>query len=534
MTLVKTQERKEQNKPTEFLTRLLPNAEIKADNETRTLTFPFSSTRPVERWAWYSDDIPEGSSNIFDEVLSHNPSHWRLERVEEGVCPYLKNHSFDTRLGKVLSVSFDGDRAVTEVKLRRTKEADEELDDARFGTSAGVSFGYRVHKYRVLKPAEYEGEGYDRRLVKKAILEGVDIELFEISSCAIPADPSVGHGKSVNLRTLQIEGDPLWEKASPDELKKGDFVAWNSSGGTSRGKIDTVARSGTIQAVPTGPSMEGSPDNPAFLVTVWSEESDGWQATDTKVVKRASSLTEITSLKSATATGKRKSTQRKSVSKKPKVQKRELMLSDYLTVESPTWDDIATAFAETLAAIDTAIASDETLDMKALYHAAIMAMYEELHTLYDIPKPDMDEDTGAIESMDEQRTLIVKPTEQETERDRQFKAMQEKVQFMERREAVTRRFTTLRQKAAALKSAGKLTPAGFEEKFGDLDAGIDFYTKSSDEGLNSLEDLLNYIEKFTPAVEFGSQLKNEPLEAPEKRSAYDAELEAYKASRAKK
>ena len=539
---VKTRERKEQPNPVEFLTRSLSSAEVKADTEARTLTFPFSSTRPVERWAW-CDELPEGASNIFDEVLSHDPAHWRLERVDEGVCPYLKNHSRNAKLGRVLSVAFDNDRAIATVKLRRSAEADQELSDLEDGVSDGVSFGYQVHRYRVLQPAEYDGEGWDRRLTKKAILEGVDISLMEISSEAIPADPSVGFGKSaIDLRTIQIEGDPCWERATPSELKSGDFVGWHTASGTGKGRIETIATDGSVQPT-TGAALEGTTDNPAYLIAVWEEQSDGWAATDTKVAKRASALTEIASLKKSVArlqsSGRNQKPKEKPVGKRSKktvapTQAQELTLSDYLTADSPTLGDVTTALEDTLAAIDDAASSDSTIDTTALYQNAIDDMTDQLYTLYNVPDPDAAEDAAEADTpvMTGDKTVPKQP--QETERDRQFKAMQEKVQLMERRETVTRKFTTLRQRAEALKSAGKLTPAEFKDKFGDVDAAIDLYTKADDSKINGLEERLNDIDKYAPAVEFGSRLKNEPLEVPEQRSEYDSELEAYQKSKGKR
>lgn len=192
------------------LTRFL-NSETQVDRETRTIKFSFSSRKPVERWAWYNDDLPEGASNVFEEVLSQNAADWNLERVSSKVCPYLKNHDRNQKLGQVTSVSFDGDRGYCEVKLRRTKEAIDHMDDIEDRTAGGVSFGYIVGKYTVLSPAKYEydeDKGY-KVLTKKAVLEGSQITLLEISNEEIPADASVGYGKSfVNLRTVTIDGEP--------------------------------------------------------------------------------------------------------------------------------------------------------------------------------------------------------------------------------------------------------------------------------------------------------------------------------------
>jgi len=287
--------------------------------------------------------------------------------------------------------------------------------------------------------------------------------------------------------------------------------------------------------------MDGTPEQPAYLVNVWQEEADGWKASDVKVVKRATSLTEIASLKKSAIGSQQHKSKEKPVGKrstktKPETQTRELTLADYLTVSSPALSDVVTGLEDTLAAIDAAASSDSTIDTTMLYQNAIDDMTDQLYTLYAVPDPDATED--ATETDTPMATGVktmenAQPTPQETDRDIQFKAMQEELQTMKRRDLVTRKFTTLRQKAEALKSAGKLTPAEFKDKFGDVDAAIDLYTKAADSRIDGLEERLNDIDKYTPAVEFGSRLKNEPLEVPETRSEYDAELEAYRMSKGK-
>jgi phage head maturation protease len=199
-----------------MLTRLLSTKEAQINRDERTVTFPFSSRRPVVRWAWYENEYPEGTSRQFEEILSHQTSAWNLERVTQNVCPHLKNHDRNQKLGQVKSCIFDGERGFATSKLRQTPEADQFLTDLEDGTAGGISFGYSVNQYRVVSPAEYEydDEGY-RKVKKMAVLEATDIELYEISSEEIPADPTVGFGKSseekINLRTITIEGDPNFD-----------------------------------------------------------------------------------------------------------------------------------------------------------------------------------------------------------------------------------------------------------------------------------------------------------------------------------
>jgi Caudovirus prohead serine protease len=196
------------------------------DFEQRTIeNIPFSSSAPVLRYAWGfgDDEMAEGASWIFDEVLSHDPSHWRTERVTNMVCPFLLEH-YGKKLGLITSVKFENECGFFSAKLRRSEDADQLFKDLEDGIAGGVSFGYRVHKYRVLEAAEWEGEGYNRKMKKRAKMEGIDIELFEISSVTMPADPNVGFSKSeekICLRDISIEGDPnfLREKVKIENLK---------------------------------------------------------------------------------------------------------------------------------------------------------------------------------------------------------------------------------------------------------------------------------------------------------------------------
>jgi phage head maturation protease len=195
----------------ELLTRFLSSQSVRTSATERSLTFPFSSSRPITRYAWSDDNLPEGSSYVFDEVLSHDATAWNLERVASGVCPFLKNHDRALKLGVVEDVQFAGDRAYASVKLRRTEEADTLLNDLEDGVAGGVSFGYSVQKYRVITPAKFDMDG---NLTQKAVLEGTEITLYEVSAEEMPADPSVGFGKAddrpISLRTIAIDGDPGW------------------------------------------------------------------------------------------------------------------------------------------------------------------------------------------------------------------------------------------------------------------------------------------------------------------------------------
>lgn len=82
------------------------------------------------------------------------------------------------------------------------------------------------------------------------------------------------------------------QKAAPEDLKVGDYVSWNSSGGTARGKIKRVVKNGEtgIQGI------SGTPEDPAAVIVVWRKSGDKYEASDVEVAHKFSTLRKIESL----------------------------------------------------------------------------------------------------------------------------------------------------------------------------------------------------------------------------------------------
>ena len=85
------------------------------------------------------------------------------------------------------------------------------------------------------------------------------------------------------------------KKKEEDEMHKGsysvgDFVQWNSSGGTARGKITRVVSNGKINVPNSSVSVTGTPEDPAVVITVYRKEGNSWRPTDTKVGHKMNTL----------------------------------------------------------------------------------------------------------------------------------------------------------------------------------------------------------------------------------------------------
>jgi hypothetical protein len=81
-------------------------------------------------------------------------------------------------------------------------------------------------------------------------------------------------------------------EAGPGDLKRGDFVSWNSSGGRARGRIERIVRDGSIKVPNSDFTINGDADDPAALIRLYRDGS----RTDTLVGHKFSTLTKIEDL----------------------------------------------------------------------------------------------------------------------------------------------------------------------------------------------------------------------------------------------
>lgn len=142
--------------------------------EKRTVELAFSSEAEVPRW-WGL------------EVLSHDPASVNLTRLLDG-APLLLEHDCDDQIGVVETVSIDADRrGRAVVRFGRSAQAEEIFQDVKDKIRRHVSVGYIIHDAKVTE----ERDGAEVWTV-------TNWEPFEISIVAVPADISVGVGRSLD------------------------------------------------------------------------------------------------------------------------------------------------------------------------------------------------------------------------------------------------------------------------------------------------------------------------------------------------
>lgn len=142
-----------------------------ADPEARTVPLAFSSEEPYER-----------SFGI--EILDHAPQSVRLGRLADGGA-LLLDHDPSRLIGVIERASIDEDRTGRAVvRFGRSALAEEAWRDVQDGIRRHVSVGYMIHDAKPEKGSRN--------------VRVTDWEPYELSLVAIPADPTVGVGRSAD------------------------------------------------------------------------------------------------------------------------------------------------------------------------------------------------------------------------------------------------------------------------------------------------------------------------------------------------
>ena len=143
------------------------------DEEARTVEVAFSSEDPYQRWFGM-------------EILGHDKGEVDMSWLSGGSAPVLDQHNHGRQIGVVQSARIDSDnvgRAV--VRFSKSAYAEEFFQDVIDGIRQNISVGYRVHDMKLVE----ESDDIDTYRV-------APWEPFEVSFVSVPADKTVGVGRS--------------------------------------------------------------------------------------------------------------------------------------------------------------------------------------------------------------------------------------------------------------------------------------------------------------------------------------------------
>ncbi len=170
-----------------------PALEMRKNGDTYELSFPASSETPVERW-------------FGEEVLVHTTSAVRLGRARGGAMPLLFNHDMDFPIGMVTGADIKDGRMMVDAKLFSTDRANE-VRSMIDGGLHNVSIAYRINV------VEEEQKTGNMRIT--------DWEPYEVSIVTVPADPTVGIGRSIGEYDVRMirSSNPAPRSAATGEVR---------------------------------------------------------------------------------------------------------------------------------------------------------------------------------------------------------------------------------------------------------------------------------------------------------------------------
>lgn len=171
------------------LERYLTNCNItRMDGEgnERKFELSFSSEEPYERWFGM-------------EILSHAEGALDLTRLNS-IGVVLFNHDRDKVVGRINRAWVEGNRGKAEIEFDSDDAAEVIYQKVLSGTLKGVSVGYKVDVWEEVSANKQSADG--------RFTGPCDIATrwtpYEISIVSVPADPTVGVGRSQQDETKGV------------------------------------------------------------------------------------------------------------------------------------------------------------------------------------------------------------------------------------------------------------------------------------------------------------------------------------------
>jgi len=179
-----------------FSVRAAAPAEGADDN---VVPITFSSANPVKRMTW--------GGMWWNEVLKHSGGAVKTDRLTQGLA-VLVNHDANQRAGILQDGAIHDQTGSGNIRFNTTQFGNDVATEVREGTLPYISVGYIVHseaRAEDIDPADDEDPNY------LGTFEADSWEPIEVSLVAIPADPSVGVGRSLSdlpLYPVRFAGMP--------------------------------------------------------------------------------------------------------------------------------------------------------------------------------------------------------------------------------------------------------------------------------------------------------------------------------------
>ena len=172
-------------------------------DDSNVMTFSCASSKAYIRY--------DKHQKPYAEILEISEDAINFERLQDGNAPFLWQHDPDSQIGVVERTFIQDGKLYVTVRFSKNKFPQEVKEDIVSGIRRGISIGYSVDDFIMVK-----NEGYEEpaMIVKKWTP-------YEISSVSCAADISVGIGRSKEIENVDDEMEDKSTEAdkTPEEVK---------------------------------------------------------------------------------------------------------------------------------------------------------------------------------------------------------------------------------------------------------------------------------------------------------------------------
>ena len=172
------------------------------DDKKRTAEFSFMSDEPVER------DFGIESIDVSKSDMSF---------ISSGRAPLLLDHDTKAQIGVIEKAEVVNGKGRAIARFGKSQLANEVFEDVKSGIRQNISVGYLIKEMdKVDNEDEEKSPGRD--------FYRVGIKPLEISMVSVPADTTVGIGRSLNQQSTITVKEKAMEKANTDKVAENNVV----------------------------------------------------------------------------------------------------------------------------------------------------------------------------------------------------------------------------------------------------------------------------------------------------------------------
>lgn len=166
------------------------------DEGARTVEVAFSSEDPYQRYYGF-------------EILGHSKGEVVMDFLQSDAAPVLAQHDWDKQIGVISDARIDSDgKGRCTVRFGKGPLAEEYFQDVLDGIRKNISVGYMVKSMKLIE----ENEEIDTYRI-------TEWEPFEVSFVSVPADKTVGVGRSAEIIENTTKGKTMPEERTVETVE---------------------------------------------------------------------------------------------------------------------------------------------------------------------------------------------------------------------------------------------------------------------------------------------------------------------------